>query len=176
MESEPSNVWECSCRGRNPNCYRCDGSGICNSRDQAVGDFKNSVIESSLDSMRNRSKSIVGNKPHVGPVSTTSGKWPCYRCTSKFKLKKQLIEHLVLVHFDWEYTDEIPNAVCPECKLRYDSPGEYLNHLKYCLSQANDTSRLHQCPYCSKKSTMVGIKQHLITFHGLNNLRSLWVE
>lgn len=139
---------ECPCRGDNPRCFRCDGTGLMSvsskvgeaSRSQAAENERvvraQTYVPPTKGKAKSKSKSILKSNSttpqnRISPTARTLS--PCPICGTLLRVRK-LKEHIVRSHSDY---------------YRKTSNGYVTQASQNESSGAIERTPLQQCPHCS---------------------------
>lgn len=180
-------IFDCICKGRNPNCYRCDGKGVVHSVSDAT--FERSELW----------KDISNQEPpewlHKELAEGSNALNCCLFCPKFYKTRNGLLNHLIRHHnakasklnckvvFGFETESMATKWIVQALKDRYMVDFSKLDRecpicSKECKHRQGIIDHLHsqhedvivepkiECPLCSKAhKTPIGLIGHLVSAH-----------
>ena len=171
---------ECPCRGENPRCFRCDGTGLMSkspkvaeaSRSQASANER--IVRAQSTSLpkksTKRSKSKSGQKQkitarQIGISATTGSLSPCPLCGKPLQVGK-LKKHIARSHADRYRKTSFGYVI-------FTPQGENPNSAQSSTGD-RDQATLQQCPKC--KATVKNLAKHMMKAHSLPEERMAKID
>jgi hypothetical protein len=141
MDSSP--IYPCSCGGRNPQCYRCDGNGIVSSWHQGFDEskpeprYKHRLAAAPAKRRKRRRNGACRAKPQHKP------EFQCPACRNRYQDPQTLERHLASAHAD--------KLLSPVCKHAH---------------AATELWFPSRCLVCNHRvKSLKSLDSHLVTYH-----------
>lgn len=161
-------IYYCPCRGINPNCRYCSGSGMVDSPSQARTDWPNRYFTMPKSKKMRARKSAMPTPIETTDLTRESTTIACAVCNKIYKSHGHYVRHMKEYH-DTKFAESLLSgikcSICLEENILFVNA--FIDHLLLHHYPTGSHRNPVKCPLCNKMfTTAYGLSAHLNAKHG----------